>query len=57
MQERLALIESGGALELLTATDERERDTKTWCVGVRWYYEREDLLEIVQVRLRWHFSS
>ena len=36
-------------MELLTATDERERDKKTYCVGVRWAYEREDLLEIIQV--------
>lgn len=48
VQERLTAIEDGQALELLRTADERERDNKTWCVGVRWAYEREDLLEIVQ---------
>ena len=49
VQERLEVIRKGGALELLKAADERERPNKTWCVGVRWAYERDDLVEIVQV--------
>lgn len=49
IKERLDLIASGRALDILKATDERERERKTFCVGVRWYYETEDLVEIVQV--------
>jgi Fanconi-associated nuclease 1 len=48
--ERLQQIEDGQAPELLQITDERERENKTYCVGLKWGYEREDLLEIIQVR-------
>ena len=52
--ERLKAIEAGAALELLQAADDREREHKTCCVGVRWAYKREDLVEIVQVdNLNW----
>lgn len=50
--ERLQDIENGRALHLLLETDERERLNKTYCVGMRWGYEREDLVEIIQVRRR-----
>ena len=39
----------GAALDLLKAADMRERGNRTWCVGVKWAYRREDLMEIVQV--------
>jgi Fanconi-associated nuclease 1 len=38
------------ARRIIESVDERERDTETWCIGVRWdQFEREDLLEIVDV--------
>lgn len=49
VEARLKEIEDGHAFEILSAADERERANKTYCVGLKWYYEREDLLEIVQV--------
>lgn len=48
VRERLDAIEAGSAAEILTETDQRERERKTWCVGVRWDYTREDLVEIVE---------
>lgn len=40
----------GKALEVLAEHDERWRERKTWCVGVRWdICERADLLEIIEV--------
>lgn len=54
--ERLQDIENGRALHLLLETDERERENKTYCVGMRWGYEREDLVEIIQVRRRPHYT-
>lgn len=47
----LGRIEAGEAPDILREVDERERDKETWCVGVRWYYERADLLEIVEVSI------
>lgn len=49
VQDRLRQIGQGEALEMLKVTDERERENKTYCVGLKWGYEREDLLEIIQV--------
>lgn len=50
VKERLDEIEAGKATELLTRTDDRERENRTYCVGLKWGYEREDLAEIIQVR-------
>lgn len=50
VQDRLDEIQQGHALDILKATDERERENKTYCVGLKWGYERDDLLEIIQVR-------
>jgi Fanconi-associated nuclease 1 len=49
VQKRLQAIEAGKAYDMLLEADERERERKTYCVGLRWGYERDDLLEIVQV--------
>lgn len=49
--ERLEQIRSGEAPALLAEVDARERDRSTWCVGVRWEYERQDLADIVRVCL------
>jgi hypothetical protein len=49
ISERLRLLESSAGPSLLEEIDKRERDRKTWAVGVRWEYERQDLVEIVQV--------
>jgi len=36
------------ALELLREVDEREREKRTWAVGVNWEYGREELEEILE---------
>lgn len=47
----LELKDTQRAVEILQQRDERERESKTWCVGVRWdICEREDLIDIVKVR-------
>ncbi|PWN52977.1 hypothetical protein IE53DRAFT_366747 [Violaceomyces palustris] len=49
IRDRLWLIEETGGLDLIKATDERERPKKTWAVGCRWdEYGAEDLLEIAE---------
>ena len=50
MSKRLNELEAGQGPDILRAVDERERHSKTWCVGVRWQYEQEDLVDIVRVR-------
>ena len=41
--------EEGKALEILNNVDVKERERLTWCVGMKWKYEREDLEEIIKV--------
>lgn len=48
---QLARIEAGEAADIIRTIDERERENQTMCVGVRWDFERSDLLEIVEVSL------
>ncbi|KAK0463511.1 VRR-NUC domain-containing protein [Desarmillaria tabescens] len=48
IQTRLREIEDGKAAEILERHDRIYRPSKTWCVGVKWEYPREDVLEIVQ---------
>lgn len=43
------LEEEGKALEILNNVDTKERERLTWCVGMKWKYERQDLEEIIQV--------
>lgn len=49
INERLNDIGQGKYLEIIKCTDERERARETYCVGVQWQYERQDLLEIAEV--------
>ncbi|KAK0211331.1 hypothetical protein DFS33DRAFT_1252122 [Desarmillaria ectypa] len=48
IQARLREIEDGKAAGILERHDRTYRPSKTWCVGVKWEYPKEDLLEIVQ---------
>ncbi|KAK0482662.1 VRR-NUC domain-containing protein [Armillaria novae-zelandiae] len=48
IQVRLREIEDGRATEILERHDRTYRPSKTWCVGVKWEYPKDDLLEIVQ---------
>ncbi|KAG7448357.1 uncharacterized protein BT62DRAFT_767164 [Guyanagaster necrorhizus] len=48
IQTRLRKIEDGKAADILERHDRTYRASKTWCVGVKWDYPKEDLLEIVQ---------
>ncbi|PBK93269.1 hypothetical protein ARMGADRAFT_966786 [Armillaria gallica] len=48
IQARLREIEDGKAAEIMERHDRTYRPSKTWCVGVKWEYPKEDLLEIVQ---------
>ncbi|KAK0211693.1 VRR-NUC domain-containing protein [Armillaria fumosa] len=48
IQVRLREIEDGKAAEILERHDRTYRPNKTWCVGVKWEYPKDDLLEIVQ---------
>ncbi|BGP13581.1 hypothetical protein JCM10213v2_001513 [Rhodosporidiobolus nylandii] len=46
---RLASIAGGGAVQLLSETDDRERPLGTWAVGTNWErFSKEDLVEIVE---------
>ncbi|KAJ3844806.1 hypothetical protein F5878DRAFT_600961 [Lentinula raphanica] len=46
---RLKELKDGKALEILRKHDQLYRESKTWCVGVRWdVCEREELAEIVE---------
>lgn len=47
LNHRLALIENGGGRELIMTCDLENRKAETWCVGLNWTYELQDLLEIV----------
>ncbi|RUS24895.1 hypothetical protein BC938DRAFT_472935, partial [Jimgerdemannia flammicorona] len=51
INRRLRDISNGEFADLLRVADERERDRNTWCIGVSWEYEREDLKEIAEVTL------
>lgn len=46
---RLRDISNGKAPEILKEVDARERDMKTWCVGVKWDYTLEQLLQLSEV--------
>ncbi|KAG8908522.1 hypothetical protein FRB99_005882 [Tulasnella sp. 403] len=47
--ERLQDIEDGKHLEFIREADERERERKTWAIGVRWDdYPLEDTLEVAE---------
>lgn len=46
INHRLALIENGGYANLIRQVDENHRASETWCVGLKWTYVLEDLLEI-----------
>ncbi|PBK78858.1 hypothetical protein ARMSODRAFT_58544 [Armillaria solidipes] len=48
IQARLREIEDGKAAEIMERHDRTYRPSKTWCVGVKWEYLKDDLLEIVQ---------
>ncbi|KAI9494936.1 VRR-NUC domain-containing protein [Zychaea mexicana] len=45
---RIADIEQGKFLELITRVDERERPRQTVCVGVHWDYTLEELLQLAE---------
>ncbi|SCV67061.1 BQ2448_5707 [Microbotryum intermedium] len=46
---RLAAIETGGAVDLLTEADNRERPQDTWAVGVNFAkFTKQDLIEVVE---------
>ncbi|CCG83294.1 Putative uncharacterized protein [Taphrina deformans PYCC 5710] len=46
INHRLAEIENGGYVDLLKKVDEEHREAETWCVGLKWAYALEDLIEI-----------
>lgn len=48
INHRLVAIENGGSEELLRTVDATHREQETWCVGMNWAYELEDLLQITE---------
>ena len=46
INHRLASIENGGYEELIVRCDEQHRARETWCVGMKWDYTLQDLVEI-----------
>lgn len=50
VDNRLVALEAGQGPALLKEADDRERDKKTWAVGMRWDFAAEDLAAIVEVR-------
>ncbi|KAK1758261.1 VRR-NUC domain-containing protein [Echria macrotheca] len=47
INHRLVEIANGGAVGMLRAVDERERERRTCVVGLNWDFEVEDLIELV----------
>ncbi|KAI9287445.1 VRR-NUC domain-containing protein [Umbelopsis sp. AD052] len=45
---RLREISNGKGLEILKTVYDRESKAKTWCIGVTWDYELDDLLQITE---------
>ncbi|CAO3681164.1 unnamed protein product [Umbelopsis ramanniana] len=45
---RLREISNGKGPEILKTTYDRESKAKTWCIGVSWDYELDDLLQITE---------
>ncbi|GAB5587815.1 hypothetical protein Unana1_02715 [Umbelopsis nana] len=43
---RLRDISNGKAPDIIKEVDVRERESKTWCVGVKWDYTLEEILQI-----------
>lgn len=49
LNQRLAEIAAGDAKDIALGTWDRERERKTWCVGLRWeLLERDDWVEILE---------
>ncbi|KAI0273485.1 hypothetical protein BC834DRAFT_210888 [Gloeopeniophorella convolvens] len=48
IEARLDEISDGKARELIERVDGEHRERGTWCVGVRWDFPKEDLLEIAE---------
>ncbi|RUS18970.1 hypothetical protein BC937DRAFT_88121 [Endogone sp. FLAS-F59071] len=48
INRRLCDISNGEFGEILKTVDERERERRTWCVGVSWDYEKQDLSEVAE---------
>ncbi|KAI8391174.1 VRR-NUC domain-containing protein [Radiomyces spectabilis] len=48
INQRLREIDEGRYLDIIREVDERERSRNTLCLGVRWDYELEPLLEIAE---------